>query len=122
MPRTIQIILTGFIVLLTTDSAIAHHGWSRYTKADFTLMGVVVEKDFGNPHDRLSVEIDGQVWNALMSPPGRSRSAGFSEKEISIGDTVTLHGHRHSDKKVFEMKTERIEVNGKSYGLYPERY
>jgi hypothetical protein len=57
-----------------------------------------------------------------MSPSGRSRSAGFSEKEISIGDTVTLHGHRHSDKKVFEMKTERIEVNGRSYGLYPERY
>jgi hypothetical protein len=61
MPRKIQIILTGFTVLLTTGSAIAHHGWSRYTKDNFTLIGVVVEKDLGNPHDRLSVEIDGQA-------------------------------------------------------------
>src|SRR5690606_25312889 len=99
--------------------ALAHHGWSWYGNEPFTLTAVVVEKSFGNPHDRMTVEADGQQWNLLLSPPGRSRSAGLTDELVKVGDTVTAHGHRRTEGDFFEMKTERLEVGGKLYDLYP---
>lgn len=101
--------------------AFAHHGWSWYGNEDFTLTAVVVEKHFGNPHDRMIVEADGQRWNLLLSPPGRSRSAGFAEENVEVGDTITAYGHRRSEGDQFEMKTERLQVGEKLYNLYPDR-
>ena len=56
-----------------SGSALAHHGWGSYTAADFTLTGTVVATHLGNPHDRLTVEVNEQTWNVVLSPPGRSR-------------------------------------------------
>lgn len=109
-------VLTG-----STTQASAHHGWSWYGNEPFTLTAVVVEKEFGNPHDRMTVEADGQRWNLLLSPPNRSRQAGFTEALVEVGDTITAHGHRRASGDLFEMKTERLEVDGKLYNLYPDR-
>lgn len=103
------------------SAAFAHHGWSWYGNEDFTLTAVVVEKHFGNPHDRMIVEADGQRWNLLLSPPSRSRSAGFAEENVEVGDTITAYGHRRSEGDQFEMKTERLQVGEKLYNLYPDR-
>ena len=104
-----------------TTLAFAHHGWSWYGNEEFTLTAVVVEKDFGNPHDRMTVQADGQEWNLLLSPPNRSRQAGFSEDNVQVGDTITAYGHRRSEGDTFEMKTERLQVGDKLYNLYPDR-
>jgi hypothetical protein len=114
--------LLCFTVLATSATLVsAHHGWSFYGSEPFTLTAVVVEKEFGSPHDRMTVEADGQRWNLLLSPPSRSKQAGFNEELIEVGDTITAHGHRHKSADTFEMKTERLEVDGKLYNLYPDR-
>lgn len=115
-------LLAGLAVLATLPTAgFAHHGWSWYGNEDFALTAVVVETDFGNPHDRLLVEADGQRWNLLLSPPSRSRSAGLSADKVKVGDTVTAFGHRRSSGDLFEMKTERLQVGEELYNLYPDR-
>src|SRR4051812_3772044 len=84
-----------------TTLASAHHGWSWYGNEEFTLTAIVVETDFGNPHDRMTVEADGKEWNLLLSPPARSREAGFGEDNVKVGDTVTAYGHRRSEGDTF---------------------
>ena len=103
------------------SSAIAHHGWGGYTSVDFTLTGTVVDTHLGNPHDRLTVEVDGEMWNVVLSPPGRSRRAGFNDSMIKVGDTVTMLGNRHANEGTLEMKTRRITVQDHNYDLYPSR-
>jgi hypothetical protein len=109
----------GFAVL--TSQALSHHGWSWYTEDDFTLTATVVQIQFANPHDRMSVEADGRIWNLLLSPPSRTRRAGLSEDIIQVGDTITAYGHRHADVDNLEMKTERLLVGETLYNLYPRR-
>ena len=101
--------------------AFAHHGWSTYTIDNFELTGTVKEIRLGNPHDILIVEADGEDWEVWLSPPSRSRAAGFDENAIAIGDTVTAHGNRRTEQAIYEMKTEMLTVNGQEYALYPER-
>lgn len=111
----------GLTLATLSASTLAHHGWSWYGNEDFTLTAVVVEKEFGNPHDRMTVEADGQRWNLLLSPPSRSRSAGFTADKVEVGDTITAYGHRRSSGDLFEMKTERLQVGDQMYNLYPDR-
>jgi hypothetical protein len=101
--------------------AFAHHGWSGYTDADFVLTGVVEEIELGNPHGHLMVRSDGGMWNVVLGPPARNRRAGISEGVIAIGATVTAYGKRHRNPDQLEMKTERLEVNGQAFDIYPER-
>lgn len=114
---------TALAAVLGAPAAFAHHGWSWYDGSqEFTLTATVVEKEFGNPHDRMTVEdADGQRWNLLLSPPARSRRAGLTEDVVDVGATITAYGHRHQDADTFEMKTERLEVAGKLYNVYPDR-
>ena len=51
-------------------SAVAHHGWGGYTRADFTLTGTIVATHLENPHDRLTVEVNGQMWERGDEPTG----------------------------------------------------
>ena len=100
--------------------SLAHQGWALYGEEEFTPTATVVEKHFGNPHDRMIVEADGQLWNLLMSPPRRSRRAGFSSAAVEVGDTIAAYGHRHRGGDL-EMFAERIEVGDNTYDLYPSR-
>lgn len=120
--KTVVVGFLGCVVLASAAlPASAHHGWSWYGNEDFELTAVVVEKDFGNPHDRMTVEADGQQWNLLLSPPARSISAGLTGDEIAVGDTITAYGHRRTEGDNFEMKTERLKVGDRTYDLYPNR-
>ena len=56
-----------------------------------------------------------------MAPPARTERAGLKEGVIPIGAQVTVSGHRNSDEKRLEIKTERLTVGGKTYDLYPNR-
>ncbi len=118
--KTLSLAL-GLILATLSGAALAHHGWSWYTGSEFSLTGVIVEEHFGNPHDRLTLEADGQQWNVVLSTPSRSRSAGFDADNVRVGDTVTAYGHRHADKATFEMKTERLKVGEELFNLYPNR-
>lgn len=121
MSMRIRVAAAAFLLSALSAGALAHHGWSTYTTDDFTLTGVVVETDFGRPHDRLTVEADGQQWNVVMSPPDRSQRAGFDHTLVKAGDTVTMLGNRHHDSQTLEMKTRRISAHNEAYDLYPSR-
>ncbi len=111
----------GIFAGTLSGTALAHHGWSWYTNGEFSLTGVITEEHFGNPHDRLTIEADGEMWNIVLSTPSRSRRADFGDDNVSIGDTVTAFGHRHADGATFEMKTERLKVGETLFDLYPNR-
>lgn len=116
-----RILPIALIAGLFSTLAFAHHGWSWYGDDAFSLTGTVVETHLGNPHDRLTVEADGQQWNLVLSPPGRSRRARFDDSQINVGDTVTAFGRRHRERGTLEMKTERLKVGDQTYDLYPDR-
>jgi len=121
MSRAVFGVTLAALSSLLSGHVFAHHGWSWYGEEDFSLSGRVVATHFGNPHDRLTVEADGREWNLVLSPPNRSRRAGFDESEVAVGDTVTAFGRRHRDAATFEMKTERLKVGDNTYDLYPDR-
>lgn len=121
IPQALFGVTLTAILSLLSGLAWAHHGWSWYGEEDFSLTGRVVATHFGNPHDRLTIEADGREWNLVLSPPNRSRRAGFGDSEVAVGDTITAYGRRHRDAAIFEMKTERIKVGDDTYDLYPER-
>jgi hypothetical protein len=108
-------------LLLASATTWAHHGWSWYGTEEFTLTAKVVDVQFGNPHDRLTVEAEGQQWTLLLSPPNRTRSAGLTDAKIKVGDTITAYGHRRESGDNFEVKTERLQVGETLYNLYPDR-
>lgn len=120
--KTAVKILCGLVLGSVATVAFAHHGWSWYGNEPFELTAEVVDKHFGNPHDQLTLrDAEGNEWDVLLSPPGRSRRAGLSGDEVQVGDTVTAFGHRRSEGNNFEMKTERLQVGDKLYNLYPNR-
>ena len=106
---------------LAASGALAHHGWSGYSEDDFTLTGVVEAVDLGQPHGHLEVRAEGGLWDVVLGPPFRNQRAGVVDGVVEVGDTVTAHGKRHRDPQRLEMKTERLEVDGQAYDIYPDR-
>lgn len=100
----------------------AHHGWSGQQTQESALTGVVVEAvNLAGPHATMKIKVDGQDWNVTLAPSNRTSAAGLKADTIPVGATVTVHGHRNSDLKRFEIKTERVVHNGKTYAVYPNR-
>lgn len=116
-------LVAGALAAVLSSSAVfAHHGWSGYHTEEFELTGTVeTPVGLNNPHGTMRIRADGQVWNIVLSPPARTKSAGLEQNTIPVGATVTVQGHRHRDPKTFEIKTERVVVDGKVYNVYPDR-
>ena len=103
--------------------ALAHHGWGGNQDAEFEMTGALVRQvSLAGPHATMQIkDKDGQVWEITLAPPPRTDRAGLKENTIPMGATVMVHGHRNSDKKKFEIKTERVTWNGKVFNVYPDR-
>jgi hypothetical protein len=69
----------------------------------------------------MQIRADGQLWDITLAPPARTERAGLTAGVIPKGAQVTVSGHRNSDPKRFEIKTERVTYNGKLYNVYPDR-
>jgi hypothetical protein len=69
----------------------------------------------------MKVRSQGQVWDITLAPPARTQGAGLKEGVIPVGAQVKVHGHRNMDPKRFEIKTERVTWNGKTFNVYPDR-
>ena len=109
------------LLLLFSAGVSAHHGWTWYTGEALELTGTITAMRWGNPHDRFTVQVEGQSWDVWLGPPGRNKRAGFRQGVVQVGDQVTFFGHRHADGKRFEMKTERIKFGDAVFNMYPER-
>lgn len=108
--------------LLTVIPVSAHHGWGGYLTSEFEITGTVsTPVSLSGPHAALKINSGGNVWDVVLAPSGRTAQAGLKEGIIPVGATVTAHGHRHSDPKKFEIKTERLTWNGRTFNVYPDR-
>jgi hypothetical protein len=103
--------------------ALAHHGWAGNEDKEFELSGTVTTGvSLAGPHATMKIKDEkGQVWDLTLAPPARTSEAGLKENVIPVGASVSIHGHRNSDPKKFEVKTERVTWNGKTFNVYPDR-
>jgi hypothetical protein len=54
-------------------------------------------------------------------PRPARRTPDLKEGVIPVGATVTIHGHRNGYLNRYEVKTERVMWNGKTFNVYPDR-
>ena len=115
--------LAGAALALVTVQASAHHGWAGQQTDQFELTGKVqTDVSLAGAHGSMQVvDAKGQVWDITLAPAARTERAGLKPGVIPMGATVTVSGHRNSDMKRFEVKTERVTHNGKNYDVYPDR-
>jgi hypothetical protein len=119
------LVVGGAIILALCLSILpvsAHHGWGGYLDEDFQLSGTLESPvSLAGPHATMKIRADNQVWDITLSPPARTERAGLKEGVIPVGAKVTVFGHRHRDPKRFEIKTERVNWNGRLFNVYPDR-
>jgi hypothetical protein len=95
----------------------------RNSDEEFEITGTVSSPvNLGGPHATMKIKAsDGQVWDLTLASGPQTKSAGLTEEAIPVGSPVTVHGHRNRDPKKFEIKTERVTFNGKTFNVYPNR-
>ena len=115
--------LTGAAFGLVGFQASAHHGWAGQQQDQFELTGKLqTDVSLAGAHGSMQIVDDkGQVWDITLAPAARTERAGLKPGVIPMGATVTVSGHRNSDMKRFEVKTERVTHDGKNYDVYPDR-
>ena len=115
--------LTGAALGLAVLPASAHHGWAGQQSEQFELTGTLkTDVSLAGAHGSMQIVDDkGQVWDITLAPAARTERAGLKPGIIPMGATVTVSGHRNSDMKRFEVKTERVTHEGKNYDVYPDR-
>ena len=120
IPATIATMAAA--LMLGSVPTTAHHGWAGNSDEEFELTGTVEQAvSLAGPHATMKVRAGGQVWDITLAPPARTQGAGLTEAAIPVGSTVTVHGHRNRDAKRFEVKTERVTWNNKTFNVYPDR-
>jgi len=122
MHRRRLLLAVPVLLLFLGLPAAAHHGWAGYQSAEFQLEGTVSrELTFEGAHAAMQVRVGTQVWELTLAPPAATTRAGLTKGIIPVGATVVINGHRHVDPKRFEVKTERVTWNGRTFNVYPGR-
>jgi hypothetical protein len=122
MRSRFYVCIGALILALSAIPAFAHHGWGGNLDEEFKITGTVEKPlSMAGPHATMKIKAQGQVWDLTLAPPARTDAAGLKEGIIPVGATVTIHGHRNRDPKRFEIKTERITWNGRTFDVYPDR-
>ena len=121
--RMLVIAIVAAVLALPALPALAHHGWGGNDDVEFEMTGTLVKQvSLAGPHATMQIkDKNGQVWDITLAPPARTNRAGLKETSIPLGATVLVHGHRNSDPKRFEIKTERVTWEGKTFNVYPDR-
>ena len=118
-------VLAGFaVVVALSGPAVAHHGWGGQASEETTLTGTLAAPvSLAGPHATMKIKAaDGQVWDITMAPPARTSSAGLKDGIIPLGATVTVRGHRNTTANRFEMKTESVQWNNRTFAVYGDRH
>jgi len=122
MPNLGAISVLAAALALSALPAFAHHGWGGNAAEEFELTGTVESPvNLSGPHATMKIRAQGQVWDVTLAPSARTARAGLTEGVLPVGAQVKVHGHRNSDPKRFEIKTERVTWNNKTFNVYPDR-
>lgn len=102
-------------------AAVAHHGWAWTTGENIELTGVIKETKLGNPHGRLQVDVDGEMWTVEVGQPWRNERAGLEEGDLEPGTEIRVIGEPSADRAEKRVKAERLFLGEREYILYPGR-
>jgi hypothetical protein len=105
-------VLLVVAVTLAESESHAHHSASIYNRqAPVSIEGVVVRREWRNPHVYLYVEQEtgGErvVWEVEGLAPFVLKRLGWTEETVRVGDRVTVTGiaGRNQDRKIALMET-----------------
>ena len=94
--------------------AAAHHSFPVHFVPDelITVVGVVSQFSFRNPHGRLLFTVENsegmaEQWKAETNSPNILRRRGWTETSIKPGDRITIEGYPARDGSHF-MRVYRI--------------
>jgi hypothetical protein len=111
---------TALALVLAAAPVAAHHGWGGQAAEHMEITGKVeIPLSFAGPHATMKIRADGKLWDLTLAPPPRTAQSGLREGIIPVGAQITVRGHRNLDPERFEMKTERVIYNGRTYNVYP---
>jgi hypothetical protein len=103
--------------------AMAHHGWGGNAEEETTLTGTLaVPVSLAGPHATMKINVNGQVWDVTMAPPARTAGTGLKEGVIPVGATVTVRGHRNKTANRYEIKTEAVTWNNRTFAVDPNQH
>lgn len=99
-------------------AAFAHHGWSTYEADKTTVLEAPIEAvRYRNPHAEIELTMNGQKWLVTLAPLQRMEARGVTEAVLKVGQRVRVEGKRSLNAGRFEIKAERITINGKTSSL-----
>ncbi len=114
-------VLASTLAAAAVPPASAHHGWSWAEEEFSELTGTVRAVFLGNPHARIEIEVEGEIWSVELAPPAATARAGFTEGAVSTGEEATVVGHRSLDANERVFKAVRVIVGDETYDVYPRR-
>ncbi|MBI4887433.1 MAG: hypothetical protein HY824_10085 [Acidobacteria bacterium] len=123
--RLFLAVLAGVALAAAASTpALAHHGWGGNADEESTLTGTLAAPvSLAGPHATFKLKTaDGQVWDITLAPPPRAAAAGLKEGIIPMGAPVTVRGHRNKTANRFEMKTESVIWNNRTFAVYADRH
>ena len=112
------------LVASLSAPVVAHHGWGGNADQESTLTGTLAAPvSLAGPHATFKLRTaDGQIWDITLAPPPRTAAAGLKEGLIPMGATVTVKGHRNKTANRYEMKTESVSWNNRTFDVYADRH
>jgi hypothetical protein len=112
-----RILGCALALLAFPAAALAHHGWSNYDPDKLiNIAGPIESAEYRQPHVLIKLTHDAEEWTVVLAPPSRMSARGVSAEALAVGKDVTVEGYP-SRKTEFEMRAERITIDGKTVEL-----
>jgi len=108
-------------LLLLSGHVVAHHGWAWTTGGNIELTGVITDVHLGNPHGRLKVDVNGEIWTIEVGQPWRNERAGLKEGDLAKGVEIRIIGEPSEDESNKRLKAVTLFLGDREYILYEER-
>ena len=104
-------------LFLTSNGALAHHGWSGYDSSKvLELNGTIVESGYEHPHGFVRLKARDKTWVVVLAPPSRMERRQLPRKSLAPGTDAVVVGYpSRSDAE--EMRAERITIGGRTTEL-----
>jgi hypothetical protein len=117
----------GFVVLLGTSLAQAHHSFAAEFDANqpITIQGVITQVRLENPHSWFFMDVtdaSGKVskWSFEASTPTSLIRSGVKPGFIKAGDQVTIKGYHARDATAnVGAAREIVTADGRAYAVGP---
>ena len=126
MKAKVLIVVPAIVSVFLFSSALSAHHASRqvYEGKSVTLMGVVTDYEWANPHSVLSIAVkdqNGRVaeWHAEILPPSEMLRAGWTKESVKPGDEVTLTGRPGKYAQHILWLQYLVTMDGKKLGRNP---